>query len=284
MPTCNVDNLRMHYRIVGQGPPLVLIMGLSGDLTWWEPLARELKDDFQLLLFDNRGAGLTDKPDEKYTIPMFASDTVGLMAALDIGKAHIFGVSMGGMIAQEIALGYPDRVDRLVLGCTHAGGKGFTIPSGEAVQAMTLTRGKSLEEIARQNMTILFGPGFRDENPGFIETQIARYVENPPGRKPFSQQFWAAISHNCHDRLAEIRRPTLILTGDADVLVPPENSETLRAGIPGARLDYLPGAGHVFFIEDPKATAKRVKEHLLGTQGSSYQDSRLRGREKEISQ
>ncbi len=275
MPFCNVHGLRMHYRIVGQGPPLVLIMGLSGDLTWWEPLARELEDDFRLLLFDNRGAGLTDKPEEKYTIPMFASDTVGLMVALGIPKAHVFGVSMGGMIAQEIALRYPDRVDHLVLGCTHAGGKGFIMPSAEAVQALTFTRGKSLEEIARQNMTIMFGPKFQEENPGFIEATIARFVENPPARKPFTQQFWAAIGHNCHDRLGEIRKPTLILTGDADVLVPPENSETLRAGIPGSRLVHLPGAGHVFFIEDPKETAKILKEHLLKTEGSAYQDSRV---------
>lgn len=140
MPYCNVNGLRMHYRVIGQGPSLVLIMGLAGDLSWWEPLVRELEEDFRILLFDNRGAGLTDKPEDKYTIPLFASDTVGLMTALDIPNAHVFGVSMGGMVAQEIALGYPDRVDHLVLGCTHGGGKGFTMPSGEAVQALTLTR------------------------------------------------------------------------------------------------------------------------------------------------
>jgi pimeloyl-ACP methyl ester carboxylesterase len=168
------------------------------------------------------------------------------------------------MIAQEIALGYPDRVDRLVLGCTHGGGTGFTMPSGETVQAMTLTRGKSLEEIARQNMTILFGPTFREENPTFIEAAIARFVENPPSRKPFSHQLWAAIGHDCHDRLAEIRTSTLILTGEQDVLIPPENSEALHAAIPGSRLATLPGAGHVFFIEEPKKTANILKEHLLG--------------------
>lgn len=264
MPFCSVGDLRMHYRIVGQGPPLVLIMGLSGDLTWWEPLARELEEDFQLLLFDNRGAGLTDKPDERYTIPMFASDTVGLMAGVGIPEAHIFGVSMGGMIAQEISLRYPDRVKSLVLGCTHAGGPDFILPSTEAVQNLTMTRGKSLEEIARQNMKILFGPTFQEENPEFVEALIERYVENPPPRKPFTQQFWAAVGHDCHDRIQEIRRPTLILTGDADALVPPENSETLRARIPGSRLVRLEGAGHVFFLENPKGTAEILKEHLLG--------------------
>lgn len=264
MPFCEVGSLRMHYRLMGEGPPLVLIMGLSGDLTWWGPLAQELEKDFQVLLFDNRGAGLTDKPDEKYTIPMFAADTVGLMNALGISRAHTFGISMGGMIAQELALNYPDRVDRLVLGCTHAGGAGFTMPSAEALKAMTPPRGASLDEIARQNITILFGPKFPEENPDLIEAMIRRYVENPPSRRPFVQQLFAAIGHDCYDRLEGIRKQALILTGDADLLVPPENSETLQARIPGSRLVRLREAGHVFFIEDPRATAKIVKKHLLG--------------------
>ncbi len=267
MPFCQVNGLRMHYRIVGQGPPLVLIMGLSGDLSWWDLLAPELEEDFRLLLFDNRGAGLTDKPEERYTIPLFASDTVGLMAALGISKAHIFGVSMGGMIAQELVLRYPDRVDRLVLGCTHAGASAFTMPSAEAVRTMTLTRGKSLEEIAQQNTTLLFGPAFRQKHPDLMETMIQRTVQNPTPRKPFTQQFWAALGHDCYDRLPEIRKPTLILTGDADALIPPENAETLQARIPGSKRVVLRGAGHVFFIENPAETAKALKEHLLLNRG-----------------
>ena len=273
MPFCQVGGLRMHYRFVGQGPPLVLIMGLSGDLTWWDLLARELEEDFRLLLFDNRGAGLTDKPEEKYTIPLFASDTVGLMAALGVSRAHVFGVSMGGMIAQELVLRHPDRVDRLVLGCTHAGGGGFTMPSAEAVRAMTLTRGKSPEEIARQNMTLLFGPTYRQEHPDLVEAMIQRYVQNPPPRKPFTQQFWAALGHDCYDRLPEIRKLTLILTGDADALIPPENAETLQARIPGSSRVVLRGAGHVFFIEHPAETAKALKEHLLEEGFSARRDS-----------
>lgn len=269
MPFCKVGELNMHYRVVGEGPVLVLIMGLSGDLTWWEPLLPELEKNFRLLLFDNRGAGLTDMPDGQYSIPMFAADTVGLMASLGIPQAHVFGVSMGGMIAQEIALRHPERVKRLVLGCTHAGGQGFMMPSSEALEAMMLTRGKSLEEIARQNIAILFGPGFTRKNPDFVEAMIRRYLDHPPPRKPFVQQLWAALGHNCYDRLEGIRTPTLILTGDADALVPPENSETLRAGIPESRLVRLRGAGHVFFLEDPKETARMLKEHLLGEGASA---------------
>ncbi len=264
MPYCTVGDLRMHYRMVGQGPPLVLIMGLSGDLTWWEPLALELEASFQLLLFDNRGSGLTDMPEGKYSIPMFANDTVGLMASLWIPKAHVFGVSMGGMIAQELVLRHPDCVDRLVLGCTHAGGEGFTMPSVEAVQNMTLTRGKSPEEIARQTMPILFGSRFLREHPDRIEAMVRRFTDNPAPRKPFTQQFWAAMAHNCHDRLPQVRKRTLILTGSEDALVPARNAETLQALIPDSRLAIIPQAGHVFFVEDPGRVARIIKEHLLG--------------------
>jgi pimeloyl-ACP methyl ester carboxylesterase len=264
MPFCNVGNLRMHYRIVGEGPPLLLIMGLSGDLTWWGPLTRRIKEDFQVVLFDNRGAGLTDKPEEKYSIPLFAADAVGLLDALGIPKAHVFGVSMGGMIAQELVLRYPGRVDRLVLGCTHPGGEGFTMPSDETVKMLTVTRGKSLEEIARQNMTVLFGPKVQKEHPHLIEFMIQRYVENPPPQKPLTQQFFALLGHDCYDSLPGIRKPTLIMTGDSDVLIPPENAEALRSRIPGSHLVCLPGAGHAFFVEDPEETAKVLKEHLLG--------------------
>ena len=167
------------------------------------------------------------------------------------------------MIAQELVLHYPNRVDRLVLGCTHSGGEGFTMPSAETVQKMTLTRGRGPEEIARQTLSILFAPGFMQENPDTIEAMVRRFVENPTPRKPFTQQLWAAMAHNCHERLPKIRKPTLLLTGDEDVLIPPQNSETLRARIPGSRLAYVEDAAHVFFIEAPKQVARLLKAHLL---------------------
>ncbi len=137
------------------------------------------------------------------------------------------------------------------------------MPSAEAVQEMTLTRGKSLEEIARQTMSILFAPGFIQENPDTIEAMVRRFVDSPTPRKPFTQQFWAAVGHNCHERLPSIRKPTLVVTGDQDVLIPPRNTKTLQARIPGSRLAYVEGAGHVFFIEAPKRVAELLKEHLL---------------------
>lgn len=269
MPFLKVGDLNMHYHVRGKGPPLVLIMGLSGDLTWWERLAGRLEDRFRLILFDNRGAGLTDKPEQKYSIPLFASDTTGLMDGLGVSRAHVFGVSMGGMIAQEVALRYPGRVERLALGCTHSGGQGMIMPSAEAIQKMTLTRGKSLEEIGRQIISILFSPSFQARDPQCIETMVRRYVSNPPERKAFTSQFWAVLGHNCFDRLQEIRKSTLLLTGDEDVLVPPDNSRVIESRIPGSRLLILPGAGHAFFIEDPDRTAHHLIKHFLDSTGRS---------------
>jgi pimeloyl-ACP methyl ester carboxylesterase len=237
-------------------------MGLSGDLTWWERLVPELGGYFKVVTFDNRGAGLTDKPDERYTISMFAEDTVGLMDVLNIPRAHIFGVSMGGMIAQELVIRYPDRVDQLALGCTHSGGPGFIAPSVEAIQNLTLTRGKSPEEFARQIVSILFSPHFQKRDPEYVKTMIQRYVSNPPSGKAFTNQFWAVLGHNCYDRLPAIDTPTLILTGDADRLIPPKNSKILNERIPGSRIVAIPTAGHAFFIEAPRETARCLLGHF----------------------
>jgi pimeloyl-ACP methyl ester carboxylesterase len=195
---------------------------------------------------------------------MFAEDAVGLLNALNIPRAHVFGVSMGGMIAQELVLRNPDRVDRLALGCTHSGGPGFIAPSVEAIQNLTLTRGKSLEEFARQIVSILFSPHFQKADPEYVKTMIQRYVSNPPSGKAFTNQFWAVLGHNCYDRLPAIDTPTLILTGDADVLIPPENSRVLNERIRGSRTVTIPTAGHAFFIEAPRETARYLISHFSG--------------------
>ncbi len=263
MPFCDISSLRIHYHIYGEGPPLLLIIGLSGDLKWWERLIPELENDFQIITFDNRGAGLTDKPDSKYSIRMFAADTIEFMDKLNLSKAHIFGISMGGMIAQEIALMAPDRIDRLALGCTHSGGKGFYMPPAEAIKQMSLRRKRSPLDIARQTIMLQFGPNFHKKYPEHVKALTKHYLINQPPPLAASRQFWAAWKHNCYDRLPEISMPTLLLAGDADALLPSKNLSVLLSRIPNARLAKLPGCGHAFFIEAPKATAKLLKEHFL---------------------
>src|SRR5262249_55380769 len=122
MPKIRVDDIDIHYEVRGKGAPLLLIMGSQGNLDWWpEELKQGLEKHFRLIMFDNRGAGRTGEVDGQYRIPQMADDAAGLLEALEIPRAHVFGVSMGGMIAQEFALRHPKRVDHLVLGCTHPG-------------------------------------------------------------------------------------------------------------------------------------------------------------------
>lgn len=250
MPFCIVNGLKVNYEIFGQGRPVVMIMGLAGDMNWWEHQIPALSEHLQVIVFDNRGTGGTDKPDERYSIRDLADDTIGLMDALDIETAHLVGISMGGMIAQEVCLNYTERVGKMVLGCTHCGGRGFIMPTPEAVGKLTLTRGKTLEEIARQIISIMFTPRYILDNPETIQTIVDRFVQKRQSRKDFRNQFWAIMGHNTYERLPEVTAPTLVITGSEDLLVPPENSSILAKNIPGARLETFSGSGHCFFIEE----------------------------------
>jgi len=262
MPSCIVNNLKVNYEIFGQGHPVVMIMGLAGDMKWWERQIPALSEHLQVMVFDNRGTGSTDKPDDRYSIRELADDTVGLMDALDVQSAHLVGVSMGGMIAQELCLNYPERVDRVVLGCTHCGGTGFIMPSPEAVKKLTLTRGKTLEEIARQVISIMFSPRYIREDPETIQAIVDRFVQKRQSRKDFRNQFWAIMGHNTYDRLPTIKTPTLVITGSEDFLVPPENAKILAQNIPEARLELLPGSGHCFFIEQSEEVNRILVDFL----------------------
>jgi len=264
MPFCTASSLRIHYHLHGrQGPPLILITGLSSDLKWWERLIPELEKDFQVITFDNRGAGLTDKPGGKYSIPMFADDTVKLLDTLGIPEAHIFGVSMGGMVAQELALRAPHRIGRLALGCTHCGGKGFFLPPMKVLKEMTTSKRKSSKDNATQTIRMQFSPEFRKNNPDLVQAMIRHHLDHQPPDEASNQQFWAVWGHDCYDRLQDIRAETLILAGEADVLIPRENVDVLLSRIPRSRLVTLPGCGHAFFIEKPETTAQHLKAHFL---------------------
>ena len=269
MPYCSVNSLKMNYEIfggapLGDGPPVVMIMGLAGDMNWWDRQIPDLSRRLKVVVFDNRGVGATDTPRQRYSIKDLAEDTVGLMDALEIPRAHLIGVSMGGMIAQEVCLNFPDRVAKMVLGCTHSGGLGFVMPGIEAVRKLTLTRGKSREEIARQIISIMFTPRFIENNPETIKGIIERFVQKQQDRKAFENQFWAIMGHDTYGRLPEIKAPTLVVTGTEDLLVPPVNSETLAKGIPGAQLVTLPGSGHCFFIEEEATTNRIFLDFLCG--------------------
>ncbi len=260
MPKQKVNGIEIYYETHGEGDPLVLIMGLRRNAEWWYPQIPALSKHFEVLIFDNRGAGRTDKPKTDYSIRLFADDTAGLMEALGISEANILGVSMGGYIAQELALNYPDRVKRLVLGCTGPGGARAVLASPERLKKFTANEGLTPVEILKKDMDIYFSDEYikknREKIEEFVEISL-RYYQPPDA---FERQFSACLRHDTVNRLSRIDVPTLILTGDDDPLVPAENSKILNALIPRSQLVFFPGKRHCFFIEE----ADRFNQMVTG--------------------
>jgi len=251
MPKQDVNGIEIYYETHGQGEPLVLIMGLRRNVGWWYRQIFTLSKHFKILVFDNRGAGRTDKPKMDYSIQLFADDTAGLMETLRIREANILGVSMGGYIAQELALNYPGRVKRLVLACTGPGGEKAVPASPERLKKFTANEGLTPEDILKKDMDIYFSDEYFAKNQEKLEEFIKISLRYYQPLDAFERQFAACLRHDTVNRLSRIDVPTLILTGDDDPLVPPENSKILSALIPRSELVFFPGKRHCFFIEEP---------------------------------
>jgi 3-oxoadipate enol-lactonase len=251
MPTVTANGVRLFYEETGapDAPPLVLIMGWGGDHTAWAFQVPALAIDHRVIALDNRGAGQSEVPEGPYTIPGMAADVVGLLDALGVERAHVCGASMGGMIAQELALRHPGRVRTLQLHCTapiiDAYGR-FLIDTLLAVKA----RGDR-EENVRAVMPWLLCRKTMVERPDFIRFWIERALTYPypTGYEGLARQADAIRGHDTTARLGEIRVPTLLTTGAEDILVPPASSCELHARIPGAELVTIDDAGHLHFIE-----------------------------------
>jgi pimeloyl-ACP methyl ester carboxylesterase len=264
MPTVTLNGIQIYYEIHGRGDPLVLIMGLRRNAEWWQYQIPTLSQSFQVVVFDNRGAGRSDKPDMPYSIGLFAEDTKELMSSLGIRRAHVLGVSMGGYIAQELAILYPEMVRGLILGCTSPGGKRAVAMSPERLAMFTAIQGLSPEQILRKDMDIYFSQHFIDTNPDWINRFIEISLRYYQPVEAFQHQFEACLTHDTTDRLQTIHRPTLILSGDDDPLVPPENSRILKECIPQAELVFFPNGRHCFFIEEAELFNKKVLAFLKG--------------------
>jgi len=255
MPKVKVNDIHVYYEVYGEGFPLIMIMGLGGNIDWWDPrLIHELSNKFKLVIFDNRGAGRTDISDKKYTIKLFANDTAGLMDALGISQAHVFGISMGGMIAQELVLNQPEKVEKLVLCSTNCGGTKSVLASQEILGMLTTDRSAfSPEEIVRVTIPILFTEEFIKNNPDFLELAIQQMLRAPISNEAFTRQLNAIMEFNTYKRLSQIRVPTLVLHGKRDVLVPPENGPILAKAIPNAKFVYFENSAHGLIEEMEKA-------------------------------
>lgn len=250
MPHARANDVSLYYEIHGDGPPLVLLMGLGGNLAMWDPeFIDGLAQHFRVLAFENRGTGRSDKPDHPYAIHTFSNDAAVLLNTLGMPCAHIVGASMGGMIALQLALDHPDCVDGLVLCCTTPGGPHSTPPSLETLEAIANTDGLSPAEATRKNRRFAFTPGFIAAHEDYLEAKLVGEIKYPTPPYALARHFAAAVQFNVYDRLSEIRHRTLVMVGREDLMVPAPNSVLLARHIPNADLVMYANAGHGFLTE-----------------------------------
>lgn len=258
-----VGDIEMYYQIHGQGEPLLMIMGLAGHcLDWGTKLPKKLAERYQVILFDNRGAGRSDQPAGVLTIKQMARDAAGLLDALGIDRAHVLGGSMGGMIALQFVLDYPDRVNKLVLGATAAGGERRIFPPPEIERYFTPRPDLSAHDYLLWTSEACYPREFIKDHPDVIEQKISANLAFPGTLESYLSQLQAFRTFDVDSRLDEICVETLVMTGSLDALIPPENSYLIAEKIPNAKIRVIEGAGHIFWISHPEETARIVMAFL----------------------
>jgi pimeloyl-ACP methyl ester carboxylesterase len=257
-----VENLgaRIYWDEHGNGAPLLLIMGLGWPSQAWQRLRPLLSEKYRTVALDNRGVGRSDAPAGPYSIAQMASDAAAVLNAARVNTAHIFGVSMGGMIAQELALQYPRKVRSLILGCTAAGGPQAVRAEDEALRVL-MTRGQDPDQFARAINPFIYDAG---TSPKLVEEDtIARLKWYASGEGYFAQ-LQAVMAWEAYSRLAQIAVPTLVIHGENDRLVPAANAKLIAERIPGAKLVIVPAASHIFTTDQPIAAQSAILEFLDG--------------------
>ena len=261
MPRQRVGDIEIYYEVHGNGPrTLVMIRGLGSNLLSWYEQIEEFSRHYKCVVFDNRGAGRTDKPDAPYSIKQMADDAAGLTDALGIARAALLGISMGGMIAQEFALHHQEKLSCLILGCTHFGGAGVVQAPAEIVAAvMAGTNATPAQQ--KQQLQAVFCDDSIERRPEVVEkhNRIRAQYAIPPFA--FARQIQAIGAFDASARLGAIHVPTMVVTGTQDRLVAPQNSKLIADRIPGAMLKELPG-GHLFMAEFPEQFNRAIREFV----------------------
>ena len=256
MPTVKANGIDLHYEQHGSGEPLLLIMGWGGNAATWRPQIPGLSERFHVTVFDNRGVGRTDAPHEPYSTSQMADDALHLMDTLGLDRAHVFGISLGGMIAQELTLAHPERVGALILGCTTPGGA-KAAGAGElhgniADFRETFKNGKSPDlEWLSAFLKRLWTDEALLRSESALQDFVLSLIRFPPTPHGLRNQAGAVREHDALDRLHRIEAPTLVITGDEDGLIDPENSAILADLIPQAELCVFPRLRHAFHLERP---------------------------------
>jgi 3-oxoadipate enol-lactonase len=265
MPTTRVGSHSVYYDDYGAGHPVLFMSGLAGTrLGWWkqiEPFATK----FRVVNLDNRDAGDSGLGTGPYTIADMSEDTAGVIENLNLGRAHVIGISMGGMIALELAIRHPERVDKLVLVATTAGGPTGVHAKPEIAALLIRAGEESLETRTRRTFTAIAGEGHMAAHPEDLEQIVKNSLAKPMSLESYQRQLGACLDHwskGVADRLSQITAPTLVVHGDGDPLIPYPNGQSLAAHIAGARLITFPGVGHISMIESPERFNREVIQFL----------------------
>jgi pimeloyl-ACP methyl ester carboxylesterase len=273
-----VNGIRMAYHVRGKGPPLVLVMGYRlNSAAWPANFVEQLARQFTVITLDNRGTGLSDKPVYGYAIANLARDVCGLLDELGITEVAMLGYSMGGAIAQEVVRQFPERISRLILCATMAGGPRATYASTSVVRTMRELDGITPEQAARRIWKVTYAPSYLERHRAAAEDQMRREVALPTPLHAADLQFQAFAEFDGSEALARICCPTLVLTGGRDELIRPQNSAMMARLIPGAKLVVIPGAGHRVLWESTQTCLDFITDFLCkshvgaGVQPDSYQ-------------
>ena len=265
MPQAAIDEISLYYERRGAGAPVLLIQGMSGThLAWGDAFLAGLGDDLDVVAYDHRGVGDSTPQSDAFTIAELAEDAAGLLDDLGWDTAHVVGISMGGMVAQELALRHPQRIRTLVLGCTYPGGAEGQLADPALIQELAAA--------------LLSGDRERALRVGFAANLSTAHVADPDNWEPFEAmataapvavpvimlQMQAVMGHDTIARLASIAAPTLVVHGTEDRMLPVVNGEVIARAIPHARLELLEGVGHMFWWEQPERSAALVRAHVLG--------------------
>jgi pimeloyl-ACP methyl ester carboxylesterase len=257
--------VELHYEREGAGEPLLLIQGMSGTrLSWGEPFLAPLRERFECVRFDNRGIGLSGQTEEAFTIADLAADTAALLDRLELESAHVLGISMGGMVAQELALAHPERVRSLTIGCSYCGGPGSKLmdPANFQVLAEAIASADQ-DRVFRAMWELNLSPAFRAEDGRYAAfAEIA--AATPVPRRTVELQMQAIVGHDTSARLPGLRVPTQVLHGTVDLVLPYDNGPLIASLVPGALLEALDGVGHMFWWEQPERSAELLAAFAAG--------------------
>lgn len=250
MPFFSMPDANLYYEAHGQGAPVVLISGLGGGTSTWYGQVPFFQRHYRTITMDNRGSGRSDMPEGPYAMRRMAEDVLCLLDHLAVPEVFALGLSMGGMIAQELALLAPRRVRALVLCCTHFGGERRVPPPPHVMSLLVDNAGFSQEEIFERQLPLFFSQACLRSRPDFL--RVYRDVQLSTSLQPdhaFHAQLAAIRTFDARERLSSLRMPTLVVAAGEDALVPEVNGQSLARCIPGAKIVVVPGVGHAVHVE-----------------------------------